>query len=224
MSPQSRSLPCFLPRSLRRALALLAALLAAAPVPAGEGPLGRLELAARLHAEGVAQADPLLLLAAARLRHGLRLGPAGPAEAPPDRLPDWLPDWSDLLDAAAAAAAGDAALLALIEAVRADLAAEGARGVATGQLYSIARLEAGGSDTYPALPFAAGEYAEVYVEAEGAVPLSLHVFDSAGAPVCADTDPSPVAYCGWRPVEADRFTVRVDNPGAAATGYALMTN
>ena len=49
-------------------------------------------------------------------------------------------------------------------------------------------------------------------------------FDDQGRLVCADTDPSHVAYCGWTPAEDGNFTLVVRNPGATDAHYALMTN
>ena len=87
------------------------------------------------------------------------------------------------------------------------------------------RLEAatGSTSTIP-LPFKAGEYAEVYVEANDGSDLNLYIYDSAGRLVCSDTDESSISYCGWRPAEAGEFTIKVENRGGGDTGYALMTN
>ena len=169
------------------------------------------ELSAQLYAAGVAEGDPVLLIAAAKLRKSVAFrGPDGEA---PLR-------WETMLAAAEALAAGDAALLGLIG----DVRAEGVKGVASGPMYSIGTLASGGVDRFPSVGFAAGDYAEIYVEAQGEADLNLRVFDSTGQLVCADTDPSPIAYCGWTAASGGEFVMQVENVGPLDTGYALMTN
>ena len=50
------------------------------------------------------------------------------------------------------------------------------------------------------------------------------MFDSKGQLVCADTDPSPIAYCGWTAAGSEGFVMQVENAGPQDTAYALMTN
>ena len=85
-------------------------------------------------------------------------------------------------------------------------------------------LNAGDSDSYPAVAFIGGDYAEVYVEAKVTTDLNIAVYDSKGRLVCSDTDASPIAYCGWRPGSTDSFTMTVRNDGPLGATYALMTN
>ena len=169
------------------------------------------QLSAELYAAGTAAQDPLLLIAAAQLRKSLAF--RGPAEAAPL-------EWQVMLSEAQAFAAGDEALLGII----ADVQAEASKGVASGPVYQIGRLTPGAVDKFPAMAFAAGDYAEIYVEAKSATDLNLRVFDSQGQLVCADTDPSPIAYCGWTAATGGDFAVQVENLGPQDTGYALMTN
>ncbi len=177
-------------------------------------------LSARLYDTGVAAADPVLILSAARLRKSL-------APVAGDRLPlggqptEGAPlTWQEMLATAEALAADDATLLGLIE----DIAVETTKGVASGPVYNIGALANGGNDTYPPIEFRGGEYAEVYVEAKAATNVNLTVLDDKGRLVCTDTDISHIAYCGWTPAAGGTFTLKVDNKGPAAATYALMTN
>jgi hypothetical protein len=192
-------------------------------LPAAAEPLTPVQtaaLSARLFAVGVEAEDPVLMLAAARLRKTInpeateRAAEGGEAggEAPLG--------WEAMADAAAGLAGEDEALQGLID----DLRAEGTKGVATGPVYNIGNLGRGKSDTYRNIDFRGGEYAEVYVEAQSSVDLNLTVTDAQGRLVCADTDVSHIAYCGWRPDAAGAFTLSVQNKGGSGTGYALMTN
>jgi hypothetical protein len=179
-----------------------------------------IELSARLFAVGIDAKDPVLLLAAAKLRKQTnpaqsdRTAEGGePGDAPPL-------SWQEMLAQAEALAVGDAGLLGLIE----DARAEATKGVVTGPVYNIGKLARGRTDTYPRIDFKGGEYAEVYVEAKTPVDLNLTVKDSQGRLVCADSDVSHIAYCGWRPAESGGYVLLVENKGGAATSYALMTN
>ena len=191
-------------------LSLLLILLA---LPALAAPLSAVktaQLSAELYAAGLAAGDPVLLIAAAKLRKTVAF--RGEGEAPLG--------WEAMLAAAESLAVDDAALLGLIG----DVRAEGSKGVASGPMYSIGRLASGGVDKFPGVGFAAGDYAEIYVEAKTETDLNLRVFDSQGQLVCADTDPSPIAYCGWTAAGGGTFVIQVENLGPQDTGYALMTN
>lgn len=233
-------------KSVLLSAACAAALSLAAPARAQTSPLRLAELSFQLYAQGIAAKDPVLVLAAARLRQGLDLsageariagaarlpgkpvsvGLSGGARIAPEKAgddeagPATPLSAADMLDAAADLAAGDEALLGLIE----DARAEGGRGVATGQVYSISEIRDGGTDTYDPLPFRGGEYAEVYVESRDGSDLNLFVYDDQGRLVCSDTDISAIAYCGWRPAANGAFTIEVKNRGQGGAGYALMTN
>lgn len=183
-------------------------------------PVKLAELSARLYAVGVETGDPLLVIAAARLRKTL-------APVVTDRAPeggtatDGAPlTWEEMLATAETLAAGDDALLGLI----ADVAAETTKGVASGPVYNIGSLGNGGGDTYPPIEFIGGEYAEVYVEAKAATNLNLSIYDDRGRLVCSDTDISHIAYCGWTPATPGTFTLKVENKGPTSAAYALMTN
>lgn len=202
-----------------KALALVLGIAPASAEPLS--PVRTAALSAELFAAGVAADDPVLILAAARLRKSIN--PAEDAARTPDAgTPGGEAPigWAEMADAAAALAADDAAILGLVD----DLRAEATKGVITGPVYNIATLSAGRGDTYGGIDFRGGEYAEVYVEAKSSVDLNLMVTDAQGRLVCADTDSSHIAYCGWRPDSTGRFTLKVENKGKSGTGYALMTN
>ncbi|MCU0829851.1 MAG: hypothetical protein MUE52_21365 [Tabrizicola sp.] len=206
---------------MRRSLLAFALVTLAAPVLSDTtSPVKVAELSARLYAQGVEAGDPLLILSAAKLRKTL-------APVASDRTPeggsatDGAPlTWEEMLATAETLAADDAALMGLID----DVRAETTKGVASGPVYNIGNLSNGGGDTYPPIEFRGGEYAEVYVEAKAATNLNLTIYDDKGRLVCSDTDISHIAYCGWTPAQPGTFTLKVENKGPASAAYALMTN
>lgn len=187
------------------ALLILSALPAGAEAPS---PLRLADLSARLYAEGVNQGDPVLVATAARLRRQAGLAPGLSL------------GWEDMLDVALTMFGDDPGLLDLMG----DISSDADRGVASGPEYRLAALAAGATETLPPLSFRGGEYAEVYVEAATGTNLNLTVLDAGGHEVCADTDPSHVAYCAWTPAQDGEFTVVVANAGTTPADYALMTN
>lgn len=182
------------------------------------------QMSANLYIAGLEQSDPILVMAAAKLRKSLNFTAA---ERAPDQdgaagdtdLQAPL-TWQQMLETAEDLAAGDDALLGLIE----DIRVERSKGVATGQVYSISSIRSGGTDTYPPLPYTGGDYAEVYVEGQANTDLNLFVHDAKGRLVCSDTDISAIAYCGWRPAKSEGFTIIVKNRGGVASSYSLITN
>ncbi len=206
-----------------RPLSLVAcALLTALPAFAdGPSPVQKAALSARLFDVGQAQADPVLILAAARLRK--QITPAEDAARQAEggqTVADTPLTWEEMAAAAEALAEGDEAMLGLID----DLRAETTKGVVSGPVYNIGQIGPGQSDVYARIDFKGGEYAEVYIEAKSSVDLNLKITDAQGRLVCSDTDPSHIAYCGWRPDAPGSFTLQVDNRSGQATRYALMTN
>ncbi len=183
-------------------------------------PVQTAALSARVFAAGVELADPVLMLAAARLRKAINPEAVARAAEGGEAGTDAPLGWQAMAEAAQELADGDEALLGLID----DLRAEGTKGVASGPVYNIGQLGKGKTDTYRNIDFKGGEYAEVYIEAQTSVDLNLSVTDAQGRLVCADTDVSHIAYCGWRPDAAAAFTLSVQNKGGSGTGYALMTN
>lgn len=201
--------------------AVAATTLAVSPLVAQPlSPIKTVELSARLFAAGEAAQDPILVLAAAKLRKQTKPAASDRAATQGEAGEGAPLGWEDMLARAESLAAGDEALLALIE----DARAETTKGVVTGPVYNIGKLGGGKTDTYPRIDFKGGEYAEVYVEAKSSVDLNLTIKDAQGRLVCADSDVSHIAYCGWRPAENGGYVLLVENKGGAATSYALMTN
>lgn len=187
----------------------------ALPGAAGATRLDRAALAQALYARGLADGDALAVLAAARLRRDAALpdtDATGRALA--------LTGWQAMLQDALRLAAGDAALLALIG----DAAAERDKGVRVGPAYVIARIAPGLGPDRIDYSFAGGVTAEVYVEGAAGTNLDLYIRDEEGRLICTDTDPSNIAYCNWTPLHDATFSVTVENRGAAATEYVLITN
>ena len=205
---------------LRPAILFACALFAAPVLAEPLSPVKTAELSARLFDAGVQSGDPLLILAAAKLRKTLnpastdRIAEGGSAAS------DIPLGWQDMLDAATPLASGDDTLLGLID----DIRAETTKGVATGPVYNIGQIANGKTDVYPSVDFIGNEYAEIYVEAKGATNLNLTVTDAQGRLVCSDTDNSHIAYCGWRPDQTAPFQIKVVNRGPNGVTYALMTN
>lgn len=205
---------------------LLAALLSAPamlPVRAGadeDHTLRAVRASRVIYDAGLAARDPLLILAAAKLRRTAALEPTNRAPEEGGAAGGSAILWTDMLEAARETAAGDEVMLGLIE----DVASENSKGVTNGPVYNIASLGAKGSDTYRAVPFDGRKYAEVYVEAKGSQDLNVHIYDAQNRLVCSDTDASAIAYCGWRPREAGTFTVKVTNASGSGARYSLMTN
>jgi hypothetical protein len=205
---------------MRRLIALCLITVALPAWAEGPSPVKLAELSARLYAAGMEAGDPLLVLAAAKLRKSLA-PVAGNRAAVGGAAGEGAPlSWEEMLDSASALSAGDAALLGLVE----DARVETTKGVASGPVYNIGSLGNGTGDTYPPIEFRGGEYAEVYVEAKAATNLNLAIYDDKGRLVCSDTDISHIAYCGWTPASPGTFTLKVDNKGPLGADYALMTN
>jgi len=200
-------------------LALILALLTTSGAALAESPLKLAEVSRQLYDAGVEARDPLLVIAAAKLRRGLGIEPT-------DRVADGgttgeaVFDAAAMLDTAADLAAGDPLMEGLIE----DIRAERTKGVTDGPVYNIAQIGGGRTDTYRAVPFDGGKYAEIYVEARDSSDLNLKVFDAQNRLVCSDTDSSAIAYCGWQPRSSGTFTIAVENATNRTVTYNLITN
>lgn len=208
------------PRMTRAFAATL--LLSALPLVAlaDPSPVKVAEISARLYAMGLEAEDPLLIITAAKLRKTIAPVPTDRTATGGITTPDAPLGWDDMLASAEPLAADNADLLTLID----DVRVETSKGVASGPVYNIGVLSNGRDDTYPPIEFRGGEYAEVYVEAKSATNLNLTILDDKGRLVCADTDISAIAYCGWTPATGGNFTLKVENKGPASANYALMTN
>ncbi len=202
------------------ACAVVAGSLALPALAQGQSPVKIAELSARLFEAGQQARDPLLMVAAAKLRKTLAPQPTERRAEGGEAASEAPLDWQEMLAEAEALATEDDTLLGLIE----DVRAETTKGVATGPVYNIGKIANGRTDTYPRVDFIGGEYAEIYVEAKGATDLNLTVIDAQGRLVCSDTDSSHIAYCGWRPDQTAPFQITVTNRGPNGVTYALMTN
>ncbi|MCP5036563.1 MAG: hypothetical protein GY945_03070 [Rhodobacteraceae bacterium] len=210
--------------SLKSLLPAAVLTIAATAVTAQEAaPLLRLQTSYSMYSIGVSMEDPLLIIAAARLRKTVRL------EAT-ERVPDDAAivdeaagqplGWRDMLDMADELAAGDP----LMEELGEDIRAERAKGVATGPVYSIMSIRGGGHDLYSDVQFSGGEYAEIYVEGASGTDLNIQVRDHKDRLVCSDTDISAIAYCGWQPIQDGNFSITVENKSGRGGQYSLITN
>jgi hypothetical protein len=204
------------------ALPLICALAAPAFADDAPRPVETLKLSANVYARGIAASDPLLILAAAKLRKSVAVTekarvPTGGETGAEDGA---FVTWDAMLDRAAMLAGGDEAMLGLIE----DVRDENSKGVVDGPVYSIVSITAGHQDEYDALAFEGGRYAEIYVEGKGTSDLNLYVFDDQDRLVCSDTDISDIAYCGWRPVRTAGYRIKVENKGGSGNKYSLITN
>jgi hypothetical protein len=179
-----------------------------------------LALSSQLYFEGVARSDALLVLAAARLRKPIGFRVADRVSAQTLAGVHQPLGWHEMLAEALVLSDNDAVMDGLI----ADLDAEGTKGMASGPFYNIASLSVGATESYPAAEFRGGELAEAYVEAGADIDLNIAVYDAAGNVVCEDHDPSPIAYCAWRPAETGPYVLKVENLGPDSATYALMTN
>ncbi|WP_028957891.1 hypothetical protein [Sulfitobacter sp. 20_GPM-1509m] len=206
---------------MTRFTALTAALiLSALPALAADpAPLKQAEASRVIYDAGVATRDPLLVLAAAKMRRGLGLSPTD-RMAEDGTAGDGALDADAMLATARDLATGDDMMLGLID----DVASENTKGVVSGPVYNNARIGGGKTDTYRAVPFEGGTYAEIYVEAKGSNDLNLKVTDDQGRLVCSDTDSSAIAYCGWSPRSTGDFTIAVQNASGSSADYALITN
>ena len=208
-------------RFLTAALLLSLPLLSGAKPAAAEGqtPLRQAALSAELYALGLAQGDALLMMTAAQMRKNLDLQPVSSADAGGDRS-SALQSWEEMMAEALELVPEADPLRELAE----DIAGQSYKGVISGPVYRIETLAPGGEARHGDLNFRGGEYAEVYAESDPGTDLQLTVYDEAGLLVCADSDPSHVAYCGWTPGHDGSFTLVLSTGSGKETHYALMTN
>ncbi len=183
-------------------------------------PLDQIRTARAMYEIGVTERAPLYILAAARLRKSIPVKPVDRAPEGGATTTGAPLGWQDMLDTAAPLIEGDPTLTGLAE----DIAAETLKGVASGPVYSVVQIGAGGSDRYPRLVFDGGKYAEIYVEGDAGTDLNLLVHDASGRLVCSDTDISTIAYCGWHPASTGKFTITIRNDGKRGGKYSMMTN
>lgn len=182
-------------------LLLCAALLTAAAddrVP--DTRFATLRLSAEVARAGERTRDPVLLIAAARMRAaaGVNGDPRGA---------EWLSRAETL-------GGDDPRVMGLI----ADARAEAMKGRAAGPRVTLARLRAGETHSF-AETFRAGQPAVVYVEGDGDTDLSLRV----GA-ACRDVGPGDIKICAWTPARSQQVTVEVGNMGRVENRVVVGIN
>ena len=212
-----------MPRILVHRISRFAATLLMAALPATVGhatPLQRAEASRVVYDTGIASADALLVIAAAKMRRDLGLTRSNRMAEDSEATDATALDAEEMLETAREFATGDPILEGLIE----DILAEKTKGVVSGPVYNIARIGAGKSDIYRDVPFESAAYAEVYVEAKDSSDLNLRITDDQGRLVCADTDSSAIAYCGWSPRDAGTFSIEVQNVSGRTVDYSMITN
>ena len=84
-------------------------------------------------------------------------------------------------------------------------------------------LPSNGQDAWPQ-PFFGTSLAEVAILGDGVSNLDLTVTDANGHLVCRDVGPSDTSYCSFFPAQNGMFHITVQNSGAAANTYVLLTN
>ena len=190
-------------------------------IPASSS-LRLLDTAELLARYGRDTSNPLALIVAAQLadQAGLRTvdrpvehegGSAG--ETPKEKEPGWL-------DEAAALAKGDPVVRSLLD----DVKASARKGLAQGLGATVSSVPGSGNDWYRNLAFKPGEYAEAKVDILNNGGIRLLIYDAVGNLVCKDANTSARHYCGWTPNAADKFSIKIENRGASAVKYKLVTN
>ena len=209
------------------ALVLIAILGLAAPavaedaldpaIPARPGAVALYLQAQQLAALGQSAKDPLLILAAARILHGLRLSATA-------RLPDPAPT------IAAAAIPPDPDLLATARRLDAgqnysDLSEMLSREVPPHPkaLRATASTLGPGQSEVWTLPFFGGTYGELAILGDGKSNLDMVANGAGDTQICLDKGSADVAFCGFTLVENGMVMVTVSNTGTAPDSYLLLT-
>lgn len=184
----------------------------------------QLTLAAQLAQMGLEQQDPLLLVAAAKVK---KLTPS--QESKQDKKTEGTAtseagsgkqlSADDLLAKAAELSGDNASYKALI----AEVSALKTRGAVGGANEHVDRVRAGQTDVYE-IRFRGDRKAEVGVSGDGDTDLDLYVYDENGNLICSDEDSSDAMYCSWTPSWTGSFTIKIKNLGDVYNEYVLMTN
>ena len=199
------------------------------------GAASRLAMAHQLYTIGMANKDPLTVLAAARLTASVSAIP-GPALKKETRTADGgvagdvadgatgdAPahpfDATPMLAAAKTLAAEDDTLLSLIESAE----AERPQIQTTPAIRHPSRLSSGMTDVWQ-VPFFGNSYAELAVIGDGTSNLDVTVTDEGGNILCLDLSWSDKAICDFVPAWNGYFYITVQNTGTTANSYELLTN
>ncbi|OYU48188.1 MAG: hypothetical protein CFE31_11030 [Rhizobiales bacterium PAR1] len=190
-------------------------------IPASS-PFRLLDTAELLARYGRETSNPLALIVATQLadQAGLRTANrtvehegSSAGEAPKPKEPSWLEE-------AAALAKGDPAVLSLLD----DVKASARKGLVQGLGATVSSVPGSGNDWYRNLAFKAGEYAEAKVDILNSGGIRLFIYDASDNLVCKDSNTSARHYCGWTPNAIDKFSIKIENRGASAVKYKLITN
>ncbi|MEM7190027.1 MAG: hypothetical protein AAF439_10495 [Pseudomonadota bacterium] len=164
--------------------------------------------------------DPLLAIAAAKLRKQVAFTDSDLVPEGGEATPAEWTAWEEMLSVARDLAGGDPSILELAE----DVAAEGARGRLESPAQVGGAIDTGEKLIYRNVTFEGGDYAEVYVEGSGTSDLNLYIRRAGGQLVCSDSDASDRTYCGWLPEQTSAFDIEITNKGGALNRYTLITN
>lgn len=209
-------------RALALFLALASPALAEGPLldptqPAAPGAVS-LYLQARSLADlGARDRDPLLVLTAARILHGLALADTPRTPEPPSPpQPVTSPDATALLDLARMIDAGQA---------YADLIDRLAREVPPSprNLRATAATIAPGQSQTWTLGFFGGSPAELAVLAQGSTHLDTLVSAADETQICMEKGSADAALCSFVLRENGDVTLTVTNPGSTAATYLVLT-
>ena len=217
-------------------IALLAFLFPAAPswaqdppapnlVTQGRGAPGgvlRMVLARFLYTQGLVSKDTLSVLNAARLAASVTLTDTPRTKTETDDEATALsppPPQPDMFDAAANLATGDEALMDIVDASR----REAGFAPLTNVISTQSTLQSNDQDAWPQ-PFFGTSLAEVAILGDSTGNLDLTVTDANGHLICRDVGPSDTSYCSFFPAQNGVFLITVQNTGAAANTYLLLTN
>ena len=198
---------------------------AAAPA-AAPGGATQAALAQDLYAIGMANSDPLTVLAAAKLAASVaftdverEMETTGEEVADGPDAADAPKDAAAMFADAKALAGEDETLVGLIE----DAEAEGSRGRIGGASRTLSRMPGGRTDVFK-VPFYGNSYAEVAVIGDGDSNLNVLITDENRNTICYDVSWSDKVYCNFTPAWNGYFYITVQNTGRSRNSYYLLTN
>lgn len=183
--------------------------------------VSRHELANGLIAYGDATKDAVALVLAAKIKAENPIAvKAGEAEAADSKGTGSDGSIGAVLERAAEMAKGDAAVLAMIE----DVKATGARGYISGALCHQDRVLSGKTDVYDGLVFEGGEFALVSLRGDGDTDLDLAVFDENNNHIDSSTAGGDRETVSFTPRWTGPFRVEIKNYGGVYNDYVLCLN
>lgn len=188
-------------------------------------PVRDLALAQRLAQYGLANADAVALIAAARImgRYAVQdraMQPRDPDGSAPPQEAHSMASATSILAAARSLAAGRADLIAMID----DAEAEGSRGTrGLGYYYYEDHVVPDRTMVYDEV-FFGEEPAIINLNAWADTDLDLYIYDEFGNLICRSATLKAAELCEWTPNWTGVFTVIVRNAGDSATRFSLWTN